>query len=70
MVGGELDEIFGVDEVRRTAKAWGTRAHVFRRMGHMLMREPGEGAVADLIIRWIDDDVGPAVGSGAGVGAS
>jgi pimeloyl-ACP methyl ester carboxylesterase len=41
VLGGAEDRIVSVSEVVRTARHYGTRAHVFREMGHDLMLDVG-----------------------------
>lgn len=53
VLGGEDDGTISNDEVRATARAYGTRAELFPRMGHNLMLEPGWRQVAGRICEWL-----------------
>jgi pimeloyl-ACP methyl ester carboxylesterase len=57
VVGGEHDRLVPPHAVVRTARTYGTRAHLFRGMGHQLMLEPDWKAVLDLVLGWLDDTV-------------
>jgi len=54
VLGAENDAIFSVEEVRATARAYGTIATIFPGMSHNMMAEPGWPEVADTIMRWAD----------------
>jgi alpha-beta hydrolase superfamily lysophospholipase len=53
VLGAELDTFFTVSEIRRTARAYGTEAHIFPGMGHDMMLDPDWRKVADRIDGWI-----------------
>lgn len=53
VLGAEHDDCFTVDEVRATARAYGTEAVIFPGMGHDMMLEPGWRDVADHITSWL-----------------
>ena len=48
-LGTERDACFSKDEIRETARAYGTEAVFFPDMGHNMMLEPGWQAVAETI---------------------
>ncbi len=54
VVGGEHDLLATPHSVVRTARHYGTRAHLFRGMGHELPLEPGQDAVLELVLSWIE----------------
>jgi pimeloyl-ACP methyl ester carboxylesterase len=54
VLGGELDRVFSVAEVRATGRAYRTEAHVFAGMGHDLMLDQGWPQVADRLAAWVD----------------
>lgn len=49
----ECDACFSQDEVRKTARAYGTEAEFFPDMGHSMMLEPGWQAVAERMDGWL-----------------
>jgi pimeloyl-ACP methyl ester carboxylesterase len=53
VLGAEYDACFSQDEVRKTARAYGTEAVFFPDMGHNMMLEPGWQAVAEEIDGWL-----------------
>jgi len=53
VLGGELDRTFTVDEVRKTARAYGVEAEIFEGMGHDLMLDVGWERVADRVDEWV-----------------
>ncbi len=53
VLGAAEDKIFSVPEVEATARAYGTVATIFPRMGHDMMLEPGWHAPAAAIADWI-----------------
>ena len=55
VLGAEKDAVFGVDEVEATARAYNTKAEIFKGMGHDMMLEPGWQAVADRIMGWLQE---------------
>lgn len=57
VIGGEADRTIPPWSVVRTARRYGTRAHVFRGMGHSLMLEPGADDVLALLLDWVDEVV-------------
>ena len=54
VLGAEKDAVFGVDEVDATARAYNTKAEVFKGMGHDMMLEPGWQSVAERIVGWLN----------------
>jgi pimeloyl-ACP methyl ester carboxylesterase len=58
VLGAERDGFLTVDDVRRTARAHRTEAHVFRGPGHDMMLDQGREAVADHIDTWLRETVG------------
>ena len=57
VVGGEHDVVVPPHAVLRTARHLGSRAHLFRGMGHELMLEPGWDAVLRRVLGWIEATV-------------
>jgi len=55
VLGGEDDGSITNAEVRATARAYGTTAELFPRMGHNMMVEPGWRDVAERICGWLMD---------------
>jgi pimeloyl-ACP methyl ester carboxylesterase len=55
VLGAESDAVFSQDEVRKTARAYGTEAEFFPNMAHNMMLEPGWQAVAERIDGWLAD---------------
>lgn len=53
VLGGELDGVFTVNEVRGTARAYRAAAEIFPGMGHDLMLDTGWEAVADRVDTWL-----------------
>lgn len=53
VLGGEDDGTISTDEVRATARAYGTQAEFFPKMGHNMMLEPGWADVAERIQTWL-----------------
>ncbi len=53
VVGADADRAVTQDEVRATARAYDTDAHIFSDMGHNMMLEPGWQAVAERIVGWL-----------------
>jgi pimeloyl-ACP methyl ester carboxylesterase len=53
VLGAECDACFSQDEIRKTARAYGTEAVFFPDMGHNMMLEPGWRAVAERIDGWL-----------------
>jgi pimeloyl-ACP methyl ester carboxylesterase len=54
VLGGGDDALISVSEVVRTAKHFGTRAHVFRGMGHDLMLDVGWRAPLQTLLDWAE----------------
>lgn len=57
VIGGELDRLIPPATVARTARHFGTRAHLYVGMGHLLMLERGWQAPLELLLDWLDDVV-------------
>jgi pimeloyl-ACP methyl ester carboxylesterase len=53
VLGAESDAVFSQDEIRKTARAYGTEAEFFPNMGHNMMLEPEWQAVAERIDGWL-----------------
>ena len=53
VLGAERDGIISVDEVHRTARAYGTAAEIFAGMGHDMMLDQGWQTVANRVDAWI-----------------
>ena len=53
VLGGEDDGTLTNDEVHATARAYGTQATLFPRMGHNMMLEPRWQDVAEVICEWL-----------------
>jgi alpha-beta hydrolase superfamily lysophospholipase len=62
VLGGELDQVFSVAEVRATARAYHTEAEIFPGMGHDLMLDQGWPQVADRVDAWITQTLPAASG--------
>ncbi len=58
VIGGGDDRIVPPQAVTRTARAHGTRAHLFRGMGHLLMLEPDAAVPLRFVLDWLDREVG------------
>jgi alpha-beta hydrolase superfamily lysophospholipase len=54
VLGAAEDGIFTPGEIERTARAYGTTATIYPRMGHNLMQEPDWAVVVDDILAWLD----------------
>ena len=52
VLGAERDAFFTLDEVRRTASAYGNQAEIFPGMGHNMMLDQGWQEVADRVGAW------------------
>jgi len=52
VLGAERDAFFTLDEVRRTASAYGNAAEIFPGMGHDMMLDHGWQEVADRVGAW------------------
>jgi pimeloyl-ACP methyl ester carboxylesterase len=59
VLGAERDGIITVNEVRRTARAYGIGAEIFSGIGHDMMLDAGWERVADRIDGWVRDLLGP-----------
>lgn len=57
VVGAGADRVTPPHGAVRTARHYGTRAHLFRGLGHDLMLEADWKAPLDLILHWLDDTV-------------
>ena len=55
VLGAEKDAVFGADEVEATARAYNTKAEIFKGMGHDMMLEPGWQSVAERIVAWLNE---------------
>lgn len=55
VLGATADGSVTADEVRATARAYGTEAEFFPGMGHNMMLEPGWAAVAQRIDDWLGE---------------
>lgn len=57
VLGGGCDRLVSPHAVVRTARTYGTRARLFRGMGHQLMLEPDWKSVLDTTLGWLEDTV-------------
>ena len=55
VLGADEDAIFHPDEIEATAAAYGKKPEIFKGMAHDMMLEVGWQAVADRIIRWLNE---------------
>lgn len=55
VLGAERDSVFGVDEVEATARAYKTKAEIFKGMAHEMILEPGWQSVAERIVGWLKE---------------
>ncbi len=55
VMGTDRDGFFTIDEIRRTASAYGTEAEIYRGMGHNMMLDPGWQEVADRVDAWVQE---------------
>ena len=55
VLGAAHDEIFTLDEVKATARAYGTMATIFPHSGHELMLDHDWRDAADKIVQWLDE---------------
>ena len=53
VLGAEKDALFGPNEVRATARAYGTEAIIFPNMAHDMMLEEGWEEVAGRMLAWL-----------------
>lgn len=54
VLGGSEDTLVSVPDLVRTARLYGTRAHVFGGMGHDLMLEPRWRQPLDFLLDWVE----------------
>lgn len=54
VIGAENDTIFTVKDVKRTAKAYGTTAHIIPDTAHDIMLEANWQQAADIILNWLE----------------
>ena len=54
VLGAENDAIFSVEEVQKTARAYGVEAKIFPNMAHNMMSEPDWKDVSEWIACWIE----------------
>ena len=54
VLGAEKDAMFSVEEVEATARAYNTKAEIFKGMGHDMMLEPRWHLVADRMVGWLE----------------
>lgn len=57
VMGGGDDRVVGPADVVRTARELGTKAHLFRGLGHDLMLEDDHEGPLRLLLRWLDETV-------------
>ncbi len=57
VLGAESDFFVSPTMVEATAQVYGTSAEIFPDMAHAMMLEPGWQAVADRILRWLEESV-------------
>ena len=55
VLGAAEDGIFTPGEVQRTARAYGTQATIYPRMGHNMMLEPDWEGVAGDVVAWLGE---------------
>jgi pimeloyl-ACP methyl ester carboxylesterase len=55
ILGADEDAIFYPDEIEATAAAYGKKPEIFNGMAHDMMLEDGWQAVADRIMRWLEE---------------
>jgi len=53
VLGGGADTLISPDQVKATARAYGTQALIFPNIAHDMMLEPGWKTVADAIVSWL-----------------
>ena len=58
VLGAEHDGLVPPPAVTRTARHYGTRAHLFRGMGHDMMLDPHWRAPLDLTLDWLEKTLG------------
>lgn len=55
VIGAENDAIFTVNEVERTARAYGTQAYIIPDTAHDIMLEPNWKQAADIMLKWLEN---------------
>ena len=55
VLGAEKDAVFGVDEIEATARAYKTKAEIFKGMARDMILEPGWQSVAERIVGWLKE---------------
>lgn len=55
VLGAEKDAVISQNDVRTTAKTYGTRAEFFPNMAHNMMLEAGWKSVAERILKWLKE---------------
>ncbi|HEY6559185.1 MAG TPA: alpha/beta fold hydrolase [Polyangiaceae bacterium] len=55
VLGAERDGFLTVSDIERTARAYGTKAEIFPRIGHDMMLDAGWELVADRVAAWAAD---------------
>jgi pimeloyl-ACP methyl ester carboxylesterase len=53
ILGGDADTLVSPDQVKATARAYGTQAVILPNIAHDMMLEPGWQTVADVIVSWL-----------------
>lgn len=53
ILGGGADTLISPDQVKATARAYGTQAVILRNLAPDMMLEPGWQIVADAIVSWL-----------------
>ncbi len=64
VLGGGADTLVPASDLVRSARRYGTRAHLFAGMGHDLMLDAGWQAPLALLLDWLEDVLAPAEGRG------
>ncbi|MEW5736123.1 MAG: alpha/beta fold hydrolase [Thermodesulfobacteriota bacterium] len=54
VLGAANDRVFTVDEIKKTAQAYGAECHIFDDMAHDMMLEPGWERVAKRMAGWLE----------------
>lgn len=60
VLGAENDFFVSPTMVEATAQVYGTTSEIFPDMAHAMMLEPGWQAVADRILRWLEETLTPS----------
>jgi len=55
VLGAQYDKLISPQEIRATARAYGTEPVIIRGMGHDMMLEPDWQVVADTIVDWLSN---------------